>query len=114
MAADLLDGRVIDAIIVLVAIEGCVLVAWRAHTGRGPSAATVVANLLAGASLLLALRVALTEASAAAISTCLAISFAAHGVDLAGRWRAASPSPRVRRQPIESSRNTPKRESSRA
>jgi hypothetical protein len=86
VAAYLLDGRAVDVIIALVAIEGCGILAWRALTGGGPSAAIILPNLLAGASLLLALRIALTGASPGAIATCLAAAFAAHGADLVGRW----------------------------
>lgn len=90
MAAYLLDGRAVDLILVLVAIEGCGILAWRALTDRGPPAAIILPNLLAGASLLLALRIALTGASPGAISICLAGAFAAHGADLAGRWGKSS------------------------
>jgi hypothetical protein len=88
MAAYLLDGRAIDAILALVFIEGCVLVVWRAQTGSGLPAATVIANLSSGACLLLALRAALVGASPAVILAWLATSLAAHGADLAARWRA--------------------------
>ena len=93
MAASLLDGRAIDAIVALVAIECLVLVAWRVCTGGGPPILTTVANLLAGACLLLAAREALTGASAGAIAACLALSLVAHLADLAGRWgpRTAKP-----------------------
>jgi hypothetical protein len=90
MAAYLLDGRAVDLILALVAIEACGFMAWRAMTGRGPPAGIILPNLLAGASLLLALRIALTEASPGAISICLAAAFAAHGADLAQRWGKSS------------------------
>jgi hypothetical protein len=93
VAAYLLDGRAVDLIIALVAIEGCGILAWRAMTGRGPPAAIILPNLLAGASLLLALRVALTGASPGAIAICLAAAFAAHGADLAMRWGEGSCGP---------------------
>jgi hypothetical protein len=103
MATYLLDGRAIDAIVALVAIEGCVLVAWRTLTGRGPAPAALVANLLAGASLLLALRAALSGASPMMISVCLMIALAAHGADIVGRWRSASSSPGARGPTVEAS-----------
>lgn len=96
MAASLLDGTAVDAIIALVAIEGLALVAWRARTGGGPPIAATIANLFAGACLLFALRGALTGASPAMIAASLAVSFSAHGADLAGRWRVAPSS----RQPV--------------
>src|SRR5271165_6242585 len=82
MAAYLLDGWAVDAILALVAIEGFVVAAWRVRTGGGPPIATTMASLLAGACLLLALREALTGASPQAIAAWLAVSFAAHGGDL--------------------------------
>ena len=85
VAEYLLDGRAVDLILALVAIEGCGILAWRAITGRGPPAAIILPNLLAGASLLFALRIALTGASPGAIAICLAAAFVAHGADLAGR-----------------------------
>jgi hypothetical protein len=103
MATYLLDGRAIDAIVALVAIEGCVLVTWRTLTGRGPAPAALVANLLAGASLLLALRAALSGASPTMISVCLMIALAAHGADIVGRWRSASSSPGARGPTVEAS-----------
>ncbi len=86
MAVSLLDGRAIDAIVALVAIECLALVAWRIRTRGGPPIPTTIANLLAGACLLLAAREALTGASAGAIACWLAISFVAHIADLAFRW----------------------------
>jgi hypothetical protein len=92
VAAYLLDGRAVDFILALVAIEGCGILAWRALTGRGPPAAIILPNLLAGTSLLFALRLALTGATPGAIAVCLAAAFAAHGADLAGRWGSSSSS----------------------
>ena len=84
-----LMGARSTAIVALIAIEGLVLVTWRARTGVGPPIVTVIANLLAGASLLIAMRAALTGASIQAICGYLALAGAAHVADLAGRWRAA-------------------------
>jgi hypothetical protein len=90
VAEYLLDGRAVDLILALVAIEGGGILAWRAITGRGPRAAVILPNLLAGASLLLALRIALTGASPGALWICLAAAFAAHAADLAGRLGKSS------------------------
>ncbi|MGC8469220.1 MAG: hypothetical protein ACP5NI_04860 [Acetobacteraceae bacterium] len=75
----------VSAVLVLVAVEAVALLAWRARTGRGPR--PLLANLLAGFALLLALRLALGGAGTGAISACLGIGFAAHLADLGGRWR---------------------------
>jgi len=92
MTAFLLDHRAIDAIVALVALEGLILLVLRLRTGRGPSIEGTITNLAAGACLLLALREALTSASAPVIGAFLALALAAHASDLAIRWRAASPS----------------------
>jgi hypothetical protein len=92
IAVSLLDGRAIDAILALLAIEGLALIAWRVVTGGGPHIVTAIVNLVAGACLLLAMRAALTGASTEAIGGYLALACAAHVSDLAGRWRPASQS----------------------
>lgn len=81
----LLNGRAIDGIIALVALEAVVLFGLRAW-GRGPAAVPYVGNLLSGGFLLLALRSALGGGPPAYIWLCLLASLIAHIVDLFGRW----------------------------
>ncbi len=90
MAAIFLDSADIDAIVALVAIEGVVLLAWRARTGGGPPIPGTIANLAAGAFLLLGLREALATGSPETIMALLAMAFVAHIGDLASRWKAAT------------------------
>jgi hypothetical protein len=90
------SGRIIDAILVLVAIEAAFLLAWRARTGRGPAPLPLLCNLASGASLMLALRAALTGAAWPAVAACLVASLVAHLSELALRLRAdAPPAPRA-------------------
>ncbi len=89
MAAFLPDPWIVDAIIALVAIEGVVLVLWRALTGGGLPIAETLANLSSGAALLLALRMALTGASPAYVLAVLSVALIAHLADLASRWESA-------------------------
>ncbi len=75
----------IDFILALIAVEAGALLLWRRRTGRGPS--VVIPNLLAGAMLLLAMRLALTEVALAWVGLALLGGLAAHLADLWARWR---------------------------
>jgi len=81
----LASGRLVDAILALMAAE---LVAIAALGTRLRIALRdVAANLLAGAFLLLALRAALTGAAPHWVLACLALALLAHLADLATRRR---------------------------
>jgi hypothetical protein len=90
MATYLDNGRLIDGIIALVALEALLLVALRAFFDRGPASASSIANCMSGAGLLLALRAAIADAPFAVIGACLLAALIAHVADLAMRWRASS------------------------
>lgn len=83
----LADGRLIDLIIWLTAAEGIFLVAYHWRTGRGLSPPDVLANLLAGVCLLLAVRAALVGAAWGWVAAALAAALVAHLADLSRRWR---------------------------
>lgn len=83
----LAGGRAVDAILLLMVLEGIALVAYARTTGRGIAPAAVVANLTSGAALLVALRAAMSGWGSLAVAACLMVSFAAHVADLARRWR---------------------------
>lgn len=80
------SGRVIDLIVALMVIEALALTALHHLTGRGIAPARLWPNLLAGAFLMLALRAALTGASATAIGSWLVLGLVGHLADLALRW----------------------------
>jgi hypothetical protein len=81
------SGRIVDLILGLMLLEALVLLAYRRRTGRGIAPGNLVVSLLAGALLLLALRLALTGEVWPAIAACLALALVAHLWDLARRWR---------------------------
>ncbi len=84
------NGRVIDAILVLMIVEGLLLAAYHHRTGRGLASIDIVLNLAAGAFLLLALRGALVGAGWQAIAASLAAALVAHLMDLRRRLSLSS------------------------
>jgi hypothetical protein len=82
----LTGAHIVDAILVLVVLEGAVLAAvWR-WAGRGLPPEQFLPTLAAGACLLLALRSALTQAWPW-VAMWLAAALLSHVVDLSLRWR---------------------------
>jgi hypothetical protein len=81
------SGRAVDAILLLVLLEAGALAVYHRLTGRGPAAALVLPALLAGAALLLALRLALADAAPLWLALSLLAALFAHLFDLASRWR---------------------------
>jgi predicted GNAT superfamily acetyltransferase len=81
------SGRAIDAVLVLVALQAALLVAWARRTGRGVPPASLLATLAAGGFLLLALRSALVGAWWGWTGLALLAALAAHLIDLRLRWR---------------------------
>ncbi|MEK8031300.1 hypothetical protein AACH06_10770 [Ideonella sp. DXS29W] len=79
----------VHAVIGVTVAEGVFLLAWHARTGRGPRANAIVANLMAGLCLMLALRSVLAGSSWAACALWLAAAGAAHAIDLRRRWPPA-------------------------
>lgn len=84
------DPRIVDWILLLVALEAVGALVLRRLWRRGPPPAGFLFNLLAGAALLLALRCALAGDSWA-IAASLAMAFIAHLADLALRWESSPP-----------------------
>ena len=81
------SGRIVDLLMVLMTLEAALLWAYLRKTGRGVPAFGLVANLAAGAGLLMALRAALTHAGWEMTIFWLLVALAAHVADLASRWR---------------------------
>jgi len=82
------DPHLVDFALAVLAFEALALLGWRAVTGGGPAPVALLANLGAGAALLVVARAALAGVGAAWIAAGLAVALAAHFADLAARWRA--------------------------
>jgi hypothetical protein len=80
------NGRIVEGIVALVALEALALLIWRAKAGSGPEPLSLIANLLAGSFLLLALRNSLAGTSPQWIAICLIAALVAHVADLTARW----------------------------
>lgn len=87
MAELFASGRLVDLILILVAIESAgLLIYWRSRR-QGVSPGDLLPNLFAGAFLLLALRLSLGGAGWELCCASLAAAGIAHLVDVARRWR---------------------------
>jgi hypothetical protein len=78
----------IDLILGLVLVEAIALTVLYRLTGKGVAPRDLVGLLLAGACLLIAVRLALTGAEWVWIGLWLALALIAHLADLALRWRS--------------------------
>jgi hypothetical protein len=81
------SGRIVDLILLLMALEGAGLLLLRRRLGRGMPPAEILAFLAAGAALMLALRAALVGAGWGWVALALAAGGAAHLAYLFLRWR---------------------------
>ena len=86
MATLFSSGRIIDLILLLVAIEFILLAFYRYKTGSGPTPGNLLGNLLAGVFLLLALRTALAGGAWGWTAVYLTLALCAHIMDLRQRW----------------------------
>jgi hypothetical protein len=87
MAELFASGRLVDLILVIVAIEAAVLVIYWQSSARGVAPGDLLPSLCAGAFLLLALRLSLSGAAWELCCGSLAAAGLAHLVDLNQRWR---------------------------
>ncbi len=80
-----LSGRIVDIMLVLVALEVCAMLLFRGRRRAAPLAPLLV-NTGAGVSLMVALRFALTDSSWLLISACLFAALLFHVADVTLRW----------------------------
>ncbi len=85
MAGVFASGRVVDLVLIVLAVELAILAAYRRVTGRGFRFLTLLPNALAGASLVVALRTALTGMDWTWTASALLAALVAHIWDLASR-----------------------------
>ena len=73
--------------IVFVLVEVVALLAIHRLTGRGIAPWSLLVNIGAGGSLMLALRVVFADGHRTAIAACLIASLVFHVLDLVNRWQ---------------------------
>jgi len=76
----------IDLALALIVLEGVALIAWRRLRGEGPRPGALIANLAAGAFLLIVARELWIGAGGVWIAAPLTAALLAHGFDLVARW----------------------------
>ncbi len=78
---------VVDGVIVLTVIELIVLAVLYRRTGRGVDPSEILFNVLSGLSLMVAVRIALTDLPLILVLGALLGAGIFHGLDLLRRWR---------------------------
>jgi len=83
----LLSGRAADLILLIVAVEAAALFFLRARHGASVPLSRWLSPLVAGAALVVALRLALSGGEAGPMALALAVAGAAHLAGYRGRWQ---------------------------
>lgn len=86
------SGRIVDIMLVFVAIEVLALLIYRGVTGRGLGVAALLLNIGAGGSLMVALKLVFDEAPWQWVAAALVASLVFHASDIVYRWRTAGAS----------------------
>lgn len=81
------SGAVIDWLMLLLVVEGCVLVVILRGKGLGPALVDASCIVVPGLLLMLAIKLALTDADWRAIGAVLAAAGLVHALDVARRLR---------------------------
>ncbi len=87
MALEDVVRLVIDGVIVLTVMEVILLAVIHRRSGRGVPPAEILLNVLSGLSLMLALRIALSDSPLVMVLGALLLAGIFHGLDLLRRWR---------------------------
>ncbi len=83
------SGRIVDIMLAVIAVEVAVLIGYRIVKKRGLSIASIVLNVGAGGSLMVALKLLYDGASWQIIAAALVASAVFHAGDVVYRWRQA-------------------------
>lgn len=87
MALEDVVRLVIDGVIVLTVMEVILLAVIHRWSGRGIAPSEILLNVLSGLSLMLALRIALSDSPLVMVLGALLLAGIFHGLDLLRRWR---------------------------
>src|SRR3954470_20952343 len=87
MSALFASPHLVDFVLVFTVLEAAALLVWRRRTGTGLGPPAVLALLLPGVCLMLALRAALADAAWPWLPVALVAALASHLADLWMRWR---------------------------
>lgn len=80
------NGRIVDFVIAITVLEALALLLYRTVTGKGVAARQFLVNLLAGLSLMAALRLTIAGAGWVWAAACLLLAGLLHAADLWQRW----------------------------
>lgn len=83
-------GRIVDIMIAFVIIEVVLLLVFERVTGRGVPPYSLLVNVGAGGSLMLALRAVFSDADWTIIAACLLAALVFHTLDIIQRWGSRS------------------------
>lgn len=83
------SGRIVDIMLAVIVVEVAALIAYRVIKRRGLSVASIVLNIGAGGSLMVALKLLYADAGWQLIAAALVASACFHTGDLVYRWRSA-------------------------
>ncbi len=86
----ILSGRIVDIMIAFIVVEVVLLLVYERATGRGIAPYSLLVNVGAGGSLMLALRAVFSEADWTVITACLVASLVFHTLDTLQRWKSRS------------------------
>ena len=81
------SGRIVDIMLVVIALEIAALIGYRVVTGKGLSVPSIILNVGAGGSLMVALKLLYDGVGWQLIAAALVASLFFHTGDLVYRWR---------------------------